>query len=117
MTDVVELSSEQAFNAYGFRVTTSDGDGIEMETVGSDVVHEDVRINGKYGGRRQYTTLEGNYDGPSGEGTYVFHAAITEEKGRDKAEIHISLASTFAESGEDEPIDVVSIEAMSEDQA
>lgn len=106
----VTIPADNAFNPVQLRFTRADGETFEMEVVDSDIVDEDAYVNGRYGGRSQPLTLEGEYDGPQGEGTYVLHAKVTQEKRSDNAEVSLWIPAPFCEIDGEKPIELDSVE-------
>lgn len=109
---VPTLPPDEAFDPERLKFTTASGEQLNLAVVGGDSIEEDAYIDGRYGGRRQYLTLEGEYDGPVGDGYYVFHSTLTQSEGSDRVEVPLWLAGSVSESGEDEQISVTDVEVL-----
>jgi hypothetical protein len=104
-----ELPAEEAFDPDALRVTTASGETLELVVVGSDRIDEDAYVDGKYGGRSQPLTLEG--PGPDGEdGTYVYHASVTQPRESETATVDLELPSDYYPN---QSVTVEAIEAIS----
>ena len=110
--DLATLPSEEAFDPAQLRFTTADGEQVDLEVVGNDGIEEDAYVDGRYGGRRQSITLEGEYDGPCGEGYYVFRSTLAQKKRNDHVEVQLWISEVCTDSGEEEEITIIDVEVL-----
>lgn len=87
------LPADEAFNPEALRVTFGSGETHELVVVDSDRVDDDAYVDGQRGGREQPLTLEGPGAASADlDGTYVYHATVSQEKDSDTATVHLELA-------------------------
>ena len=105
-----------AFDAAGFRFQTGEQE-FTAQVVDDQAVDDETYVNGNWGGRRWYVTLEGEYDGDHGTGTYVFHATVEEAKHETVPILYLYLAHGFHDGpGEDQALEIKSATALDEDE-
>jgi hypothetical protein len=75
----------------------------------------DAYINGQYGWRRQPLTLEEEYDGASGIGTYAFNSTLTQPPNSDRVDVTLKLTAPFTENGNREDVEFESVEVFNDE--
>lgn len=105
------LDVDDAIDADRFLATTADGEELELLSVDDNIADRDAWVDGKPGGTRKHFTFEAKRE----DGVYVFHGTITAPRRSDEGDFELSVAKSFTESGDEEPIDLADVEILEDD--